>query len=46
MRDVDMLSAIDVDLTGFAPASPSDFDEIKEVLEQSRLFDGPGLSAK
>ena len=46
MRDLDMLSAIDVDLTGFAPASLSDFDPIKEVLEQARLFDGPELSAK
>ena len=46
MRDVDMQSAIDVDLTGFAPASLSDFDPIKEVLEQARLFDGPELSAK
>jgi len=33
MRDVDMQSAIDVDLTGFAPASLSDFDQVKEVLE-------------
>ena len=45
MRDLDMLSAIDVDLTGFIPASPSDFDEIKEVLERSRLFDGSAAAA-
>jgi ABC-type phosphate/phosphonate transport system substrate-binding protein len=41
IRDTEVLAALDEALTGFEPASPSDFDEVERTLEAAKLFDAP-----
>jgi len=41
IRDADVLEALDEVLTGFEPASLSDFDEVERSLESAKLFDAP-----
>jgi len=39
LRDPDTLAAVDPQLTGFAPAQPSDYDALERQIEQSKQFD-------
>ena len=41
IRDTNVLAALDEALTGFEPASPSDFDEVERSVYAAKLFDTP-----
>jgi len=45
LRDIDLLAAVDPELTAFHSAHPSDYDALEQQVEQAKLFDQPPAQA-